>query len=60
MLVLHVGGQSLNSAPGTKMGLLFTSGDSRLFHFLHDKLILFDKMAFNQISQPSLALDYRL
>lgn len=27
---------------------------------MHDKLILFDKMAFNQISQPSFALEYRL
>lgn len=60
VLVLHVGAQSLNSAPGTKMVLLFTPRHSTVFSFLHDKLLLFDKMVLNQISQPSLALDYKV
>lgn len=60
VLVLHVGAQSLNSALGTKMLLLFISEDSRFCSVLRDKLILFDKMAFNQTSQPSFALEYRL
>lgn len=36
VLVLPVAAQSLNSAPGTKMVLLFTLWDSGIFFFLHD------------------------
>lgn len=50
VLVLRVGAQSSNSAPDSKMVLLFTAEDSRLFHLLQGKLTVFDKMAFNPIS----------
>lgn len=56
VLVLPVAAQNLNSAPGTKMVLLFTLWDSGIFFLLHGRLILFDKMALNQISQPPFAL----
>lgn len=56
VLVLPVAAQSLNSAPGTKTVLLFTLWDSGIFFLLHDRLILSDKTALNQNSQPPLAL----
>lgn len=46
VLVLPVAAQSLNSAPGAKMVLLFTPWDSGIFFPLHDRLIPFDKMGF--------------
>lgn len=46
------GSPELKFCPRHEDSFAFYSVDGGIFFLLHDRLILFDKMALNQISQP--------